>query len=169
MNMFHQGDLQSGISLAIQEQKLVACFVRQGKLLALNSMALADTIADDDHWSKTWEEQWLTDQGQDEGGETSDDANRIPDMGAQLASKAVLLRIDYGSKEASFLSAFCPIDKAPTLVIINNGILVEKLEGGISQEEFNARLGKAIGLDTTQYVPRITGLRTLLTASSGLT
>jgi hypothetical protein len=28
--MFHDGDLQSGISRAIQEQKLVACFVRQG-------------------------------------------------------------------------------------------------------------------------------------------
>lgn len=27
-NMFHQGSLQSGIALAIQEQKLVACFVR---------------------------------------------------------------------------------------------------------------------------------------------
>jgi hypothetical protein len=28
--MFFQGDLQSGISQAIQEHKLVACFVRQG-------------------------------------------------------------------------------------------------------------------------------------------
>lgn len=26
--MFYEGDLQSGISLAIQESKLVACFVR---------------------------------------------------------------------------------------------------------------------------------------------
>jgi ATP-dependent exoDNAse (exonuclease V) alpha subunit len=31
-NMFHQGDLQSGISAAIQEQKLVACFIRQGTI-----------------------------------------------------------------------------------------------------------------------------------------
>jgi hypothetical protein len=30
--MFHQGDLQSGISVAIQEQKLVACFIRQGTI-----------------------------------------------------------------------------------------------------------------------------------------
>lgn len=29
--MFHTGDLQSGISRAIQEQKLVVCFVRQGQ------------------------------------------------------------------------------------------------------------------------------------------
>lgn len=27
-DMFHEGSLQSGIALAIQEQKLVACFVR---------------------------------------------------------------------------------------------------------------------------------------------
>lgn len=29
--MFYDGDLQSGISSAIQQQKLVACLVRQGK------------------------------------------------------------------------------------------------------------------------------------------
>ena len=32
LTMFHQGDLQSGISAAIQEQKLVACFIRQGTI-----------------------------------------------------------------------------------------------------------------------------------------
>jgi hypothetical protein len=30
--MFHEGDLQSGISAAIQQQKLVACFIRQGNI-----------------------------------------------------------------------------------------------------------------------------------------
>ncbi|CBX94985.1 similar to UBX domain-containing protein [Plenodomus lingam JN3] len=40
--MFHEGTLQSGIALAIQEQKLVACFVR-----------------DDGATSKEWEEEWL--------------------------------------------------------------------------------------------------------------
>ncbi|KAF2856535.1 hypothetical protein T440DRAFT_484686 [Plenodomus tracheiphilus IPT5] len=40
--MFHEGSLQSGIALAIQEQKLVACFVR-----------------DDGATSKEWEEEWL--------------------------------------------------------------------------------------------------------------
>ncbi|KAH4042262.1 hypothetical protein HBH64_016610 [Parastagonospora nodorum] len=40
--MFHQGTLQSGIALAIQQQKLVACFVR-----------------DDSATSKTWEDEWL--------------------------------------------------------------------------------------------------------------
>lgn len=28
LTMFYEGDLQSGIALAIQESKLVACFVR---------------------------------------------------------------------------------------------------------------------------------------------
>ncbi|XP_014552668.1 hypothetical protein COCVIDRAFT_109731 [Bipolaris victoriae FI3] len=41
--MFHEGTLQSGIALAIKEQKLVACFVR-----------------DDGATSKEWEEEWLT-------------------------------------------------------------------------------------------------------------
>ncbi|KAI8937606.1 hypothetical protein NX059_005317 [Plenodomus lindquistii] len=40
--MFHEGSLQSGIALAIQEQKLVACFVR-----------------DDGAKSKEWEQEWL--------------------------------------------------------------------------------------------------------------
>ncbi|KAF2265402.1 hypothetical protein CC78DRAFT_200890 [Lojkania enalia] len=40
--MFHEGTLQSGISLAIQEQKLVVCFVR-----------------DDNEESSTWENDWL--------------------------------------------------------------------------------------------------------------
>jgi hypothetical protein len=30
--MFHEGDLQDGISEAIQQQKLVACFVRKGMI-----------------------------------------------------------------------------------------------------------------------------------------
>jgi hypothetical protein len=33
--MFHEGDLQSGISAAIQQQKLVACFIRQGTIIFL--------------------------------------------------------------------------------------------------------------------------------------
>ncbi|KAF2131980.1 hypothetical protein P153DRAFT_429199 [Dothidotthia symphoricarpi CBS 119687] len=41
--MFHQGTLQSGIALAIQQQKLVACFVR-----------------DEGATSKEWEDEWLT-------------------------------------------------------------------------------------------------------------
>ena len=64
-----------------------------------------------------------------------------------IKSKTVLLRLDYGTKEASFLSAFCPIDEAPTLVIIHNGTVVDKLEGNLEYTEWSQRLLKACGSD----------------------
>jgi hypothetical protein len=64
-----------------------------------------------------------------------------------IKSKTVLLRLDYGTKEASFLSAFCPIDEAPTLVIIHNGTVVDKLEGNLVYTEWAQRLLKACGSD----------------------
>lgn len=115
-SIFHSGDLQSGISLAIQQQKLVACFVR----------------LEDDETSNLWEEQWLV-----EGG-----------MGDMIKEKAVLLRIEHGSQEAGFLSAFCSITAAPTLVVIHNGQILAQLEGTVSEEEFRERLLSAVGLGT---------------------
>lgn len=56
-----------------------------------------------------------------------------------------MLRIDYGSKEATFLQAFFPIEKAPTLVVIRNGSVVDKLESGIEREEWSTRLIQALG------------------------
>ena len=111
--MFHDGDLQSGISRAIQEQKLVACFVCE----------------DDKDESELWESSYL------------------PSADEALSTKTVLLRLDFGGQEASFLSAFCPITEAPTLVIIHNGQVLEKLESGIDRDEFLQRLGKAVGVD----------------------
>lgn len=123
--MFHSGDLNSGISLAIQHQKLVACFVRQ----------------DDDYWSQIWEDHWLKN-----GREHAEDASEGPTVGDMVNEKAVLLRLDFGSKEAGFLGAFCKIEKAPTLVIIDNGRVLEKLEGGVGQDEWLERVLKAVGL-----------------------
>ncbi|KAK0940881.1 hypothetical protein LTR29_007599 [Friedmanniomyces endolithicus] len=119
--MFHSGDLNSGISLAIKERKLVACLVRE----------------DDDPVSTTWEEEWLG------------------DLEEVVTEKTVLLRMDYGGKEAGFLSVFCTIDKAPTLVVIHNGHVLEKLESGIEREEFVDRLLAALGLgeDEQQQEP----------------
>ncbi len=111
-SMFHSGDLNSGISLAIKKRKLVACLVRE----------------DDDPVSTTWEEEWLG------------------DLEEVVTEKTVLLRMDYGGKEAGFLSVFCTIDKAPTLVVIHNGHVLEKLESGIEREEFVDRLLAALGL-----------------------
>ncbi|OCK79516.1 hypothetical protein K432DRAFT_330055 [Lepidopterella palustris CBS 459.81] len=112
--MFHQGDLQSGIALAIQQAKLVACFVR-----------------DDGPESSTWEDEWL----------------QSDQLSALLVQTAVLLRIEAGSTEAGFLSAFCPVTKVPTLVVIHNGQLREQLVGGVSQEEFILRLRTVLGVD----------------------
>ncbi|KAK0251168.1 hypothetical protein LTS09_013677 [Friedmanniomyces endolithicus] len=119
--MFHSGDLNSGISLAIKERKLVACLVRE----------------DDDPVSTTWEEEWLG------------------DLEEVVTEKTVLLRMDYGGKEAGFLSVFCTIDKAPTLVVIHNGHVLEKLESGMEREEFVDRLLAALGLgeDEQQQEP----------------
>ncbi|KAK5111922.1 hypothetical protein LTR62_004654 [Meristemomyces frigidus] len=111
-SIFHQGDLQSGIASAIQQQKLVACFIR----------------ADDDPTSTLWEGEWLA--------EVSD----------AITEKAVLLRIESGSEEAGFLGAFCSIEKAPTLVIIHNGRVLEKLEENVGREEFTGRVLNAISL-----------------------
>ncbi|KAF2773905.1 hypothetical protein EJ03DRAFT_323265 [Teratosphaeria nubilosa] len=118
--MFHAGDLNSGISLALQQHKLVACFIACPSTSPTNSIAYQT--------SRTWEEHWL------------------PELEDVLAAKAVLLRLELGSKEAGFLSAFTSIDKAPTLVVIHNGQVLEKLEGGMSQEEGRRRLLKALGV-----------------------
>ena len=57
------------------------------------------------------------------------------------------MRLDHGTQEASFLSAFCPINAAPTLVIIHNGTVVDKLEGSLDYSEWAQRLLKACGVD----------------------
>lgn len=116
--MFHSGDLQSGISLAITEQKLVACFVH--------------SPSDTD--SATWE-TWL-----------NNDA-----LLDAMSTKAVVLRIESGSTEAGFLSAFCPIATTPTFVVIRNGQVLEKVEGGISREEFLGRIGRAMDVDISGH------------------
>ncbi|KAF2789663.1 hypothetical protein K505DRAFT_312742 [Melanomma pulvis-pyrius CBS 109.77] len=110
--MFHEGSLQSGISLSIQEKKLVACFVR-----------------DDSQESAIWEDDWL------QSGWIS----------SLLEQKVVLLRLEAGSTEAGFLSAFCPIDTAPSFIIIQSGQLREQIMGGVGKDEFINRIRKVLG------------------------
>ncbi|KAF2170410.1 hypothetical protein M409DRAFT_64160 [Zasmidium cellare ATCC 36951] len=126
--MFHDGDLQSGISRAIAEQKLVACFVRQ----------------DDNEESRIWEEEWLGQKPHPSSSEAWSGG-----MGDVFATKAVLLRIEYGSQEANFLNAFCPVTKAPTFAIIRNGEVLDKLEGGLGKQEFVERVSKALGIEVS--------------------
>ncbi|KAF2021603.1 hypothetical protein BU24DRAFT_337735 [Aaosphaeria arxii CBS 175.79] len=110
--MFYQGTLQSGIGLAIQEQKLVACFVR-----------------DDGPESVRWEDDWLQ-------------SGWISNL---LQQKAVLLRLDAGSTEAGFLSAFCPLSSTPTLVVIHNGTLKEQISVGVTKDLFINKIRSALG------------------------
>lgn len=126
--MFHDGDLQSGISRAITEQKLVACFVRQ----------------DGDEESRIWEEEWLGQKPR-----MSSHEGWRGGMGEVFATRAVILRIEYGSQEANFLNAFCPITKTPSFVIIHNGQVLEKLEGGVGKQEFVERMSKALGIEVS--------------------
>ena len=57
------------------------------------------------------------------------------------------MRLDYATQEANFLCAFCPINTAPTLVIIHNGTVVDKLEAGLEYSEWAQRVLKACGVD----------------------
>ena len=120
-SIFHQQDLSSGISRAIQEQKLVACFVRQ-----------------DNEESELWENEWLCDSTRHLSGRS---------LGNALDEKAVILRITFGSQEATFLNSFCPVSRSPTLAIIHTGRVLEKIESGIEEDEFVRRVLIAVGLD----------------------
>jgi len=55
------------------------------------------------------------------------------------------LRLEAGSTEAGFLSAFCTIEGVPTFVVIQNGQLQEQLTSGISKDEFINRVRKVLG------------------------
>ncbi|KAI4726785.1 hypothetical protein E4T49_05462 [Aureobasidium sp. EXF-10728] len=133
--MFFQGDLQSGISQAIQEHKLVACFVRQ----------------DDDETSQKWESEWLPaplDASTHVDGQQS--------LGEQLGEKAVLLRINAGSVEAGFLGAFCSLDSLPKLLVIRAGSVVENIDASVTEEEFKKRIIALLQPSTQQQLPQST-------------
>ena len=83
--MFYDGDLQSGIALALRESKSVACF-----------------ITDHGHEGAMWQTEYLTDQ----------------QVLMALTAKAVTLCIRAGSREAQYLSAYYPIPKTPSFIII---------------------------------------------------
>jgi hypothetical protein len=50
-----------------------------------------------------------------------------------------------GSTEAGFLSAFCPIEKAPSFIVIQDGQLREQIVSGVSQDEFINRIRTVLG------------------------
>lgn len=108
--MFFTGTLQEGISKALQEAKLVVCFV-----------------TDEEDESRTWENEFLTDEG----------------VAPLIEKDAVSLRLKAGTQEAGYLAAIFPLPKNPTLVIIKNGELKEYISAGTSKEEFVRRVSGA--------------------------
>jgi chemotaxis protein histidine kinase CheA len=142
--MFHDGDLTSGITKAVQGNKLVVCFVR----------------AEDDEASDLWENEWLS---------KPVDAESTTTFGQQLSTKAVILRLRYGTQEANFLNAFCQITEPPTLVVVHNGQVLEKVEGDVTKEEFIARIRKAtkLGDETSwSWIPSTTSQAAAQTVQS---
>ncbi|KAG0650239.1 ubx domain-containing 7 [Hyphodiscus hymeniophilus] len=122
--MFYNGDLQSGIAKAVQQSKLVACFVwgifhhvpRKPRVLTM--------CPDDSEESKLWENDYLQDGT----------------LKSSLSNQAVVLRLVAGSQEAGYLAAIYPLPKIPTLVIIKDGDLKEYIASGVTKEEFFRRL-----------------------------
>ncbi|MCJ1383258.1 hypothetical protein MMC17_006371 [Xylographa soralifera] len=74
--------------------------------------------------STIWEHQYLKDE------EISD----------QLNDSAIVLRVEQGSKEAGYLTAFYPIPTSPAVVVINNGQQIADIHGDHSLESFKERL-----------------------------
>jgi hypothetical protein len=61
--MFYEGDLQSGISKAVQEAKLVACFVTgETSSHPATSPLCSDMSLDDSEESQLWEHEFLQDE-----------------------------------------------------------------------------------------------------------
>jgi len=89
--------------------------------------------------SDLWEQEWL-----------SESLNDTEGTKTLLAEKAVLLRIEVGSQEAGFLSAFCSVKEVPKLVIISNGKVLEDIEAGTSHGEFISRIVMACGGDDSE-------------------
>ncbi|KAL8839566.1 MAG: hypothetical protein Q9170_001670 [Blastenia crenularia] len=109
--MFFDGTLQAGIARALQENKPVACFVR-----------------DESEQSRTWEQSYLNHY----------------EIANLLGEEAVTLRLQSGSQEASFLTAYFPVTILPTMIIISNGQLIAHLKAGTDFPDFKNGLIKAL-------------------------
>ena len=61
--MFYEGDLQSGISKAVQESKFIACFVSgQCPSHSRDLMLTGNVSSDDEEESMLWENEYLQDE-----------------------------------------------------------------------------------------------------------
>ncbi|TKX23775.1 UBX domain-containing protein 1 [Elsinoe australis] len=138
--MFYEGDLQSGIALAVKENKLVACLV----------------VKENDPESSRWEKEWFGTKSEDHS--TATPAGGDPDdathsFGELLSVKAIILRLFEGSDEVGFLSAFCAIDNVPKLVIISDGTLIVDVASNSTEEELAKVAPKLIEILSTDPSP----------------
>ncbi|KAL9114333.1 MAG: hypothetical protein Q9227_001755 [Pyrenula ochraceoflavens] len=62
-----------------------------------------------------------------------------------VKDRAIALRLGSGSQEASFLTAFCPVNEIPTLIVIKNGRLQDQILPNVSVEELPRRIKDALG------------------------
>jgi hypothetical protein len=98
--MFHDGDLQSGIALAVESQRAVLCFIYGMPPLVIHDPTHLP-VADDTKASSDWEQIISDDQ-----------------ICTMLQDHVVALRLKAGSQEASFLTPICPINSIPAIVVI---------------------------------------------------
>ncbi|MCJ1403896.1 hypothetical protein MMC11_007119 [Xylographa trunciseda] len=105
--MYFDGCLQDGIAFALEQHKVVVCFVTEAN-----------------EQSTLWEHEYMKDE------EISD----------QLKAGAVVLRLEQGSQEAGFLTAFYPVQTSPAVIVINNGQLIADIHGDHSLDSFKEKL-----------------------------
>ncbi|MCJ1396783.1 hypothetical protein MMC18_009675 [Xylographa bjoerkii] len=111
--MFFDGYLQDGIALALEQRKVVVCFV---------------TGANEQ--STLWEHEYLKDEE--------------VYIRHQLKASAVVLRLEQGSQEAGYLTAFYSITTFPAVVVINNGQQIADIHGDHPLDSFKERLLSAL-------------------------
>ncbi|KAM3503143.1 hypothetical protein MY10362_004394 [Beauveria mimosiformis] len=125
--MFFQGSIQQGISTAVDQQKLLLCFV-----------------TDDNDESQTWENEYLQDQSVYPHAGWKIYAFINPSqISGLITTKAVALRLIAGSDEAGYLAQIFPLPKTPTIVIMKHGELKEYIASGTTKEDFLRRLANA--------------------------
>ncbi|MCJ1429380.1 hypothetical protein MMC29_007294 [Sticta canariensis] len=125
-NLFFDGDLQAGISLAIANDKKIVCFV---------------TGWYDGHpmYGNDWLTDFLASGNNDESLLWQDAFLRDDEVVADLASEAITLRIQEHSVEAGHLSAYYQVSSSPTVILIQNfsqGQLLLEIKSGSSKDHF---------------------------------
>ena len=68
-----------------------------------------------------------------------------------LTTKAITIRINGGSQEAQYLSAYYPVPVLPALIIIDNGQLVVDIRAGETKTHFKAAILSVLSSTSSQF------------------